>query len=101
MFNVKGGCAYIDCKGMDLLADSTQTIAGLFNQCKAAIDNKKEMVAVNCVYGEGVPLTPIRVFAIEQGGSYCMSASILQVWVNSSDEVTVVPLINTSKGAKK
>lgn len=92
---INGGIAYIDCKGMNLLAETTQTISGLFEQCKAAIGNQKIIVATNCVYGTGVPLTPIPVFAIEEGGRFCLSASILQVWVNSDDEVTIVSLIGS------
>ena len=90
---MNGGYVMVDCKGMNLLAESTQTISGLFSACTQAIKSGKPILANNCVYGENVPLTPIPVFAIEQGGEYCLSSSILQVWVNTSDSVRVVSLL--------
>lgn len=97
---MNGGYVMVDCKKMNLLAQSAQTISGIFAACRKAVDSGKPIIAVNCEYGEGVPLTPIPVFAIEQGGQFCLSASILQVWVTSEDSVTIVPLINSAKTTK-
>lgn len=93
----KGGIAYIDCAGLNLLAQSTQTISGLFEQVDAAFKSDKLIVAVNLDYDNGsdteIHLTPVPVFAKAEGGRYCLTASILQVWVNADDEVTIVSLI--------
>ena len=97
---MNGGYAMVDCKKLNLLAQSAQTISGIFAACRNAIDSGKPIIACNCEYGEGVPLTPIPVFAIEQGGEFCLSASILQVWVSSEDSVRIVPLINSAKTTK-
>ena len=88
-----GGYAMIDCGGLNLLESDPQTIAGLFAKCKRAFESGKPMIATNCVYGSGFPVSPISVFAIYQGGEYCISASIIQVWVSESDSVRVVGLI--------
>ena len=88
-----GGYIMVDCGGLNLLESDPQTITGIFAKCRNAIESGKPIIATNCVYGSGVPLTPISVFAIEQGGEFCLSASIIQVWVSSSDSVRVVGLI--------
>lgn len=94
---MNGGYVLIDCKGLNLLAQSTQTINGLFERLTEARNTGKPIVLYNLVYGEGVPLTPFPIMMIEQGGEYCGSASILQVWVSSADVVRVVPLITNNR----
>lgn len=89
-----GGTAFIDCGGLNLLAQSSQTIAGLYAQIKAGYEAGKQIVATNCVYGEGVPLTPIPVFTILEAGVFVSTASILQIRVTDKDVVTITPLIN-------
>lgn len=87
------GYVSVDCKKLNLLSETKVTVPGIFKACKAAIATGKPIFAVNCAYGTGVPVTPIQVFAIEQGGRYCLSASIIQVWVDSEDGCTMVGLI--------
>lgn len=91
---MNGGYIMVDCGGCNLLADSAQTISGLYEKVKYAYESGKPIYAVNCVYGTGVPLTPIPVFMIKQGTSYCASSSILQVWVNENDGVNIVSLLS-------
>lgn len=88
-----GGYAMVDCGGANLLADSSQTITGLYDQCKKAVDSGKPILAYNCNYGTGVPMTPIPVFAILESGNYIFTASILQITVTSADALTVASLI--------
>ena len=93
----KGGTAFIDCTGLNLLAQEAQTINGLYKQIDAAFKNDKMIVAVNCVYDNGdddeVHLTPVPLFCKAEAGKYCLTASILQVWVDEDDEVNIVSLI--------
>ena len=93
MANLKGGYAMVDCKGLNLLADAPQTISGLRKAVKEAYESNKPVIAYNAVYGAGVPLTPIQVFAIEEAGVYIMTASILQVRVHEGDVVTIENLL--------
>lgn len=88
-----GGYIMVDCKGMNLLAQSSQTIDGLYKKVEEAYKSGKSIMACNCVYGTGVPLTPISVFAIEEDGTYIFTASILQVRVADDDTVTIANLI--------
>lgn len=88
------GYVLVDCKGLNLLVNTKQTIAGIFESCKAAIATGKPVYAVNCVYGAGVAMTPIQVFAIEESGNYIFTASILQITVEDDNGVTVTSLIS-------
>lgn len=87
------GYILVDCGGMNLLAQSSQTITGLYKNCEAAFDSGKQIIAVNCEYGEGVHMSPIPVMAIEEDGTIIFTASILQIRVASNDSVTIVSLL--------
>lgn len=88
------GYIMVDCKGANLLAQSTETKNGLYKDCEAAYNTGKPIIATNLQYGDGVPMTPVPVFCIEEAGVFIFTASILQIRVNSSDEITIVNLIN-------
>ena len=89
----KGGYIMIDCGGLNLLASDTQTISGLYTKAKKAYEINKPIYAMNCVYGSGVKLSPISVFAINESGTIIFTSSILQVRVASNDSVTITNLI--------
>ena len=88
------GYVMVDCKGANLLAQSTETKAGLYKVCEAAYNTGKPIIATNLQYGSGVPMTPVPVFCIEEAGVFIFTASILQVRVNADDEITIVNLIS-------
>lgn len=98
---MSNGYIMVDCQSLNLLASESQTIPGLYARSIEAIDTGKPIIAVNCEYGEGVPMTPISVMAIIEAGIAIFTASILQIRVASDDTVTIVPLINTTKSTKK
>ena len=91
--NKKGGNILVDCGGLNLLAETSQTITGLYAKAKKAHELNKPIIATNCVYGSGVKLSPIPVFAINEAGTIILTASILQVRVASNDAVTITNLI--------
>lgn len=93
MNNYKGGYSLIDCGSMNLLAQSAQTIDGLYDQVKTAYKSNKPIIAENCVYGEGVKMTPIAVMVIEEAGVYICTASILQIRVAEDNSVTITSLL--------
>ena len=90
----KTGYVVVDCTGINLLADSKVTVSGIYDKCKAAYESGKPMFACNCEYGDGVPMTPVQVMAIIEAGVYVMTASILQIRVDSDDGVTIVSLLD-------
>ena len=94
------GYILVDCTGINLLAGEKQTVSGIFAKSKDAIETGKPIYAVNLQYGSGVPMTPVSVMAIAEGGKYCFTASVLQIWVDEEDGVEVVnlaPAANTRK----
>lgn len=95
------GYIVVDCTGINLLAGEKQTVTGIFAKSAEAIASGKPVIAANLQYGEGVPMTPVNVFAIYEGGKYCFSASILQIWIDSEDGVEVVNLAPPANQAKK
>ena len=99
--NYKGGYVMVDCGGINLLSQSSQTVTGLYAKAKEAYDSNKPVIAMNCFYGEGVKLTPINVFAILEGDVYIFTASILQIRVASNDAVTITSLVGAKSTTKK
>ena len=100
------GYIMVDCKSLNLLADASQTINSLYESSIEAIMSGKPIIAVNCEYGENVPMTPIPVMAIIEAGVAILTTSILQIRVANDDSVTIVPLIDSNnktaqKSAKK
>lgn len=83
------GYVSVDCKGLNLLAESSQTITGLYAACQEAMSTNKPIVAVNCVYGTGVNMTPINVFIVPFDGYIVATASVLQIVVTDEDAVTI------------
>ena len=99
---MNGGYILVNCKGLNLLAQSSQTINGLYKECVAAMNSGKPVIAANCVYGAGVPMSPVPVMCIIEGDYVVFTSSILQVWVKNDDTVTIESLItNTAKSVKK
>lgn len=89
---LKGGYTMIDCKGLNLLSQSAQTISGLYNDCKTAIATGKAVFAHNIFYGEGIPMTPVPVtlnFVSTESTSIVVKMSSNQITVASNDAVTI------------
>lgn len=101
---MKGGYILIDCKGLNLLSQSAQTVTGLYARLSEAFKLGKPILACNCNYGEGVPMTPISVMVIDEGGTYIATSSILQILVSSDDSVVIrnlLTLANDNRTATK
>ena len=95
------GYIIVDCTGLNLLAGEKQTVSGIFAKSAEAIASGKPIIASNIQYGAGVPMSPVSVMAIEEGGKYCFTASVLQIWVDSEDGVEVVNLAPAANTRKK
>ena len=59
---MNGGYFLLDCKGLDLTEDTAQTISGSWQDCVDALKAGKPIIAHNCVYGSGVPVSPVTCF---------------------------------------
>lgn len=99
--NMKGGYVLVDCKGLDLLSESTQTIAGLYDRVKSAMATGKMIIAENLIWNDGVarPVSPVSCFGIDMGdyGIY-ITASTLQIRVSKLDVVTIVNMAPAQEG---
>lgn len=91
---MKGGYIMIDCKGLNLLSQSSVTVSGLHAAVTAAISKNKPIYAYNCTYGSGVKMTPIQVMCIIEDGTAVCTSSILQIRVAANDAVTITSLLN-------
>lgn len=96
------GYISIDCKGLNLLADSAQTINGLYADVQAAIKTGKPLFATNMVWGTVSDISPVQVFTVQFDGYVVCTASTLQVIVTTEDSVTINNLAptNTRKSSK-
>lgn len=88
-----GGYIMIDCRGLNLLAESSQTIPGLYSAVQMAMSTGKPIYAYNVKWGM-LNITPIHVFSIQlTETTVTCTASTLQVVVTSADAVTVNNLV--------
>lgn len=87
---MKDGYIGIDCKNLDLTKGSTpQTISGLYAKLQSVMGIDKPIYAHNCIWGTGVKITPIQIFAIQFDGYIIATASTLQVIITNEDSVTI------------
>lgn len=89
---MKGGYVLVNCGGLDLTSESTQTISGLYNRVKSAFATGKAIIAENIIWGTDGAISPIACFAIDMGSTYgiYITASTLQIRVSPADVVTIV-----------
>lgn len=90
---MNSGYIMVDCAGINLLSQSSQSKTGLYAECIAATNSGKPIIAYNLEYGSGVKMTPVPVFSIIEAGVFIGTASILQVRVAPDDSVTITSLI--------
>lgn len=100
---MKGGFVNIDCEGLNLLEQGSQTITGLHDKVKKASKLNKPVYAYNCIFGNGVPMTPVPVMVNLLPGStttYVCTSATLQIIVAEDDSVTINNLAPTNRSAK-
>ena len=97
MNNVKGGYALIDCTGINLQAQSTVTITGLYARLSEAIKEQKFVLACNIEFGSGNKMTPVPVMVnfetTSANSDIVATSSTVQIWVDKDDVVTIVNMI--------
>lgn len=88
---MKGGYILVDCTGIDLTAESAQTVTGIWKKAVTAIASGKPIIAQGCVYGTGKPVSPVTCF-----GWYISSTEIvvvgatLHIHIKNDDTATVL-----------
>lgn len=87
---MKGGYYMVDCEQLDLTSAETVTITGIWKKAVKALAAGKPIVAYNCIYGSGKPVSPVQCF-----GWYLASDSIvivgatLHIIIGDDDSVIV------------
>lgn len=69
-----GGYIMVDCTGLDLTETDAQSITGIWDKAVSAIAADKPIIAHGCVYGTGVPVSPVTCFG----------------WYIAADEIVIV-----------
>lgn len=88
---MNGGYFLLDCTGLDLTKTTAQSISGCWQKAVDAIASNKPIIAHNCIYGSGVPVSPVTCF-----GWYIASDEIvivgatLHIHVKDNDKATVL-----------
>lgn len=72
----------------DLSVTTKQTITGIYNIAKKAVESGKPIVIYGMNY-DGKNTTPICVFGWLDGDTYIFNASVLQVFIDKNDGLTV------------
>lgn len=99
---MNGGYYLLDCKGLDLTSDSAQTIAGSWQDCVTALKVGKPIVAHNCIYGTGVPVSPVTCFGwYIAADEIVIVGATLHIHVKNNDKCTVVDVVPTVNAKKK
>lgn len=84
-----GGYILVDCGGLNLLAESSQTIPGIYAQCQQALATKKQILAENCLWGTEY-ISPIPVLGIQlYEDTITMTGATLQIVVDDDNAVTI------------
>lgn len=86
-----GGYIMVDCEELDLTGGSTpQTVSGLYQKCEKAMKTGKQIQLCNCVFGEGISVTPISAMLNENDGDIVATTATLQIWISEDDSVLIV-----------
>lgn len=92
---MNGGYIMIDCTGLDLLSETSQTITGLYKKCADAMKTNKPVYAVNLTYGDYGPTTPVAVMLLQNGANQISASSMtLRLDITSADAVTITNYIS-------
>ena len=84
------GYIMIDCGGLDLMSETSQTITGLYAQLTEARATDKMIVACNMVWRDSGEVPPIPVILTAPNAStYVCATSTFQIHVTSADVVTI------------
>ena len=100
---MKGGYSLIDCGGLDLISETSQSITGLNHRVAKAYKDNKPVYACNCFWGDDY-ITPVSVMINPLPGtptSYVCTSSTLQIIVAIDDSVTIVNMAPSIKTSKK
>lgn len=87
---MKGGYFIIDCDGLDLTSQSKVTKTGFWKLAQQCLKTNKPIIATNCIYGTGKPVSPVTCFGWQLSStSIVIVGATLHIIVDSDDGVVV------------
>ena len=87
---MKGGYHLVDCEGLDLTSAVKVTKTGFWNKAKLALAQDKPIVAYNCIYGSGKPVSAVTCFGwYLDASTIVIVGATLHIIIDSSDGVIV------------
>lgn len=87
------GYILVDCGGLELNDNTTQSITGLYKRAKAALASGKPVFAVNCLMNDGY-CSPVSVAAWQEDSTTIIATGhVFRVAIESDDDVTVTNLV--------
>ena len=87
------GYISIDCTGIDMLSEDSQSLTGLYARVQEAIDSGKPIYATGLTWGEQGTMSPVEIFTVQFDGYVVCTASTIQIIVASDDSITINNLI--------
>ena len=86
------GYIMVDCRGLDLTGGSTpQTIEGIWDEAVTALEAGKPIIAHNCIYGTGVPVSPVTCFGwYIAADEIVIVGATLHIHIKDDDSLTVL-----------
>ena len=87
------GYIIIDCAGIDMLSEESQSLTGLYARVQEAINTGKPIYATNLTWGAQGTMSPIEIFTVQFDGYVVCTASTIQIIVGSDDSITINNLI--------
>lgn len=94
------GYIIIDCTGIDMLSEDSQSLTGLYARVQEAINTGKPIYATNLTWGDQGTMSPIEIFTVQFDGYVVCTASTIQIIVGIDDSVTINNLIPPTAAAK-
>lgn len=86
-----GGYILVDVTGLDLSDSSPQSITGIWDKAVSAMATGKPIVVGGCVYGTGVPVSPVTCFGwYLDTDEIVIVGATLHVHITDADTATVL-----------
>lgn len=96
---MESGYIMIDCGGLNLMSESSQTITGLYARLTEARATNKMIVACNMVWGDSGKVSPTPVIMTNPyENTYVCATSTLKIHVTSADVVTIENMAPSNEG---
>ena len=88
---MKGGYQLVDCSGLDLTKTELTSLSGIWQKAVDALASGKPIVALNCIYGTGVNVSPVVCFGWYLGaGEIVIVGATLHIHITSADKYKVL-----------